>query len=134
MVALDREVDYLRHYVELQKIRLGDSPSVTLELSGDFKVFIIPPLILMPFIENAFKYGISSHEKAGIHITLKIENNFLILKVSNLIFKDRDHHFKTGLGIRNTRQRLEHIYPGRYTLEITDNQQFFMVNLKIQLA
>jgi two-component system, LytTR family, sensor kinase len=133
MVPLDREVDYLKHYVDLQKIRLGESTPVILELSGKFKDFMIPPLILMPFIENAFKYGISNHEKAGISIMLKTENTFLTLKVSNLIFKERNYPATTGLGISNTRQRLEHIYPDRYILEIKENQKFFMVNLKIQL-
>ena len=133
-VPLVKEVNYISHYVELQKIRLSDTTHVTLDISGEFSGYGIPPLILMPFVENAFKYGVRSHEPTGISITLKVENHVLVFNVSNLIFKERNQPDTTGLGISNTRKRLDQIYPGGYTLKIFETHRLFMVNLKIQLT
>jgi two-component system, LytTR family, sensor kinase len=133
-VALETEVQYISHYVELQKIRLGDNVNVVLKLNGNFSQQYIVPLLLMPFIENAFKYGISSHEPAPVNIEISLENNLLNMKVSNRIFPDRKQGDSRRLGITNTRQRLELSYPGRHQLKISDNKQVFLVNLQIRLS
>ena len=133
-VILSKEVDYIQHYVELQRIRLGINTPVILTVEGEFGGYFIPPLILMPFVENAFKYGISNHEQAAINIFIRVENHHLLFQVKNLIFKDRIYPVTTGLGITNTRKRLERIYPGRHTLDITENSRFFMVTLTLQLV
>jgi sensor histidine kinase YesM len=134
LVALNKEVDYICHYVELQKIRLGSNNHVSLEVEGNFTRYLIPPLILMPFVENAFKYGTSSHEQAAIHIFLKAEQGRFQMKVSNMVFSERRQMNKKGLGIENTRKRLEHAYPGHHTLEIIKNQRFFQIDLIISLT
>ncbi|MCX6280762.1 MAG: sensor histidine kinase [Bacteroidetes bacterium] len=133
-VSLEMEVEYISHYVDLQKIRLGENVKVQLNLSGNFNEFRIAPLILMPFVENSFKYGISSHEPAPISIDIRIIHNLLTLKISNRIFPDRKQNGAQGLGISNTRQRLELSYPSHHELTISDNGQIFIVNLMMQLA
>jgi sensor histidine kinase YesM len=133
-VILSKEVDYIQHYVELQRIRLGINAPVILTVEGEFGGYFIPPLILMPFVENAFKYGISNHEQAPINIFIRVENHHLLFQVKNLIFKDRISPVTTGLGITNTRKRLERIYSGRHTLDITENSRLFMVTLTLRLV
>jgi two-component system, LytTR family, sensor kinase len=133
-VVLNREVDYLRHYVELQRIRLESKMKIVVNLSGNFLNYSIPPLILMPFVENAFKYGTSSHQDTEISINLAIINDVLKLNIINRIFTGNKNTGTNGIGIKNTRQRLEHIYPGKHTLEITDSGKIFKVFLSINLV
>ncbi|MGA3014302.1 MAG: sensor histidine kinase [Bacteroidales bacterium] len=132
-VALNREVNYLRHYIELQRIRLESKMKIIINLTGDFSKYSIPPLILMPFVENAFKYGTSSHHDTEICISLMVINDILKFKVINRIYTERIKPEATGLGISNTRQRLQHIYPGKHSLEIVDNGKIFNVFLSIHL-
>jgi two-component system, LytTR family, sensor kinase len=133
-VPLEMEIQYISHYVELQKIRLGENVKVQMHLNGSFGDYSIAPLILIPFVENAFKYGISSHEPAPVIIEISMIHNLLSMKVSNRIFPDRKAGDSRGLGISNTRQRLELSYQDHHDLSISDNGQLFMVNITIQLA
>ncbi len=133
-VPLEMELEYISHYVELQKIRLGENVKVQMSLTGSFAGFSIAPLILMPFVENAFKYGISNHEPAPVIIEIIMVYNLLTLKISNRIFVDRKADQAPGLGISNTRRRLALSYPDHHELNISDNGQIYMVNLMIQLS
>jgi two-component system, LytTR family, sensor kinase len=133
MVPLIREVGYMQQYVELQKIRLNDNINIDLQISGDIQGYNIPPLILMPFVENAFKYGVSAHEPGCIRMKLNAQTGILKFKVSNLIVK-KTRHESSALGISTTRKRLEQIYPEKYRLEILDQQRMFIVHLDIKLT
>jgi len=133
-ILLTKEVEYISHYVELQKLRLSRNMTVQVNMNGEFQQIEIPPLILIPFVENAFKYGISSHERAAIHITLNVIDDRLSFRVSNRIFLDRELPQTPGLGIKNTRLRLEKIFQDRFTLDIIDNGKVFIVALDIHLA
>ncbi|TSA24785.1 MAG: hypothetical protein D4R67_11240 [Bacteroidetes bacterium] len=133
-VLLAKEVEYISHYIELQRLRLSRNMTVQANMKGEFQQIEIPPLILIPFVENAFKYGISSHERAGIHITLKVADNQLSFRVSNRIFRERELPQTPGLGINNTRLRLEKIFPEMFSLNIIDNGKVFIVALDIYLA
>jgi two-component system, LytTR family, sensor kinase len=133
MVPLIREVAYMKQYVELQKIRLNDNINIDLQITGDIHSYKIPPLILMPFVENAFKYGVSAHEPSCIRMKLNAQTGNLKFKVSNIIIK-KVSHSSTALGISNTRKRLEQMYPKKYRLEILEQQNMFIVNLDIQLT
>jgi len=133
-VPLELELAYVNHYVELQKIRLSQNVDVQIHLAGDPKPYVIPPMILVPFIENAFKYGTSSHENAMIRIDLSITEGVLTFKVSNQVFAGREKMETFGIGIQNTRQRLNLMYPGRHQLDLTNTSKVFMVNLEITLV
>ncbi|MEI7724584.1 MAG: histidine kinase [Bacteroidota bacterium] len=133
-VPLELELEYVVHYVELQQIRLSTNIDVQLNIEGDPKPYEIPPMILVPFIENAFKYGTSSHEKAVIAIQVNINEGFLAFKVSNHIFAGRENTETFGIGIQNTRQRLNLMYPGNHKLVLLNNGTEFIATLDITLS
>lgn len=131
-VALSKELSYLNDYVSLQKLRLDDSTVVEYTQTGDASDYMIAPVILIPFIENAFKYGINPDRKSTIAINIDIEKGVLQFniynkKVSNVTGES------TGLGIDNAVQRLELMYPDRYQLRIEDTAADYRVYLKIDL-
>jgi two-component system, LytTR family, sensor kinase len=134
MVLLEKEVNYIRYYVELQKIRLGPTEDIRLEVIGEIPELTIPPLILMPFVENAFKYGIGPEEQTSIHIRIQMSGNYLSFTSVNRVVCSSKHLNTLGLGISNTRQRLEQIYPGKHKLDLMENNKAFIVKLNIQLA
>jgi sensor histidine kinase YesM len=103
-------------------------------VEGDPKSHEIPPVILVPFVENAFKYGTSAHDQALIRIDIRLIGGILKFMVSNQIFTARLQPETFGIGIRNTRQRLQLIYPGRHTLEIEKTDSHFIVNMTINFS
>jgi len=133
-VPLEMEVQYIRHYVDFQKLRLSDNVDLQLKITGDCDAFAIPPMILIPFVENAFKFGTSSHEKAVIIITIRVDAEFLKFRASNQLFPGREVRDTFGIGINNTRQRLQLIYPDKHELRLTNNGRIFIVDLNIQMA
>jgi two-component system LytT family sensor kinase len=133
-VPLSLELQYVGYYVELQKMRLAENTEVLVHIEGDPEPYTIPPMILVPFIENAFKYGTSSHESAVIRIDLRIGAGLLAFKVANQVFGGREKPETFGIGIQNTRQRLNLIYPGKHKLTLTNNGKVFIADLKISLA
>lgn len=133
-VALDRELNYIRDYIELQKLRLDNSVSLSFEIKGISMGRAIAPLILIPFIENAFKYGINPDENSFIGITISIENQMLQMHVKNsIVTAEIDEEFKTEEGLKNTQKRLDLIYPGKYDLVVSEDKKTYDVNLKINL-
>jgi hypothetical protein len=134
LVPLQLELQYMMHYVELQKIRLSDKVDVGMTVEGDPAPHVIPPMILVPFIENAFKFGTSTHEASTILVRVRIMEGKLSFSVSNRIFAGRENRETFGIGLRNTQQRLSMIYPGRHRLDLVNNGQVFIVNLEIPLA
>jgi two-component system LytT family sensor kinase len=134
-VPVDKEIVFIRHYIELQKLRLTDKSSVEFSVDGDPVGKKISPLLFLPFVENAFKYGVSTREISPIIILLKIEDKTIFFHVKNnkhnsTLLKPAEN---TGIGINNSRRRLELLYQNRYTLNIDDNASTYTVNLKIEL-
>jgi two-component sensor histidine kinase len=132
-VSLQSEVNYIKDYIELQKLRLDKSVKLIFTQEGDLTGKKIAPLILISFIENAFKYGVNSEEDSEIVIKIKSEKEFSLFVKNNKVRSYSSDEPNTGLGIKNTRKRLELLYPGLHTLEITDNEKEFSVNLVIRL-
>ncbi len=133
-VALGKEIDYIKDYIELQKLRLDNSVSLSFEIHGTTTGRAIAPLILIPFIENAFKYGINPDENSFIEIDITVENQSLHMNVKNsIVAAEIDEEFKTEEGLKNTQKRLDLIYSGKYELEIDEEQNVYNVNLKIDL-
>lgn len=133
-VPLSREVEYIRNYIELQKMRLSPAVTVSFHPEGDLLSQKIAPLILMPFIENAFKHGISTEKDSFIDITLTVEQTTLHLMVKNTkfgyLYTPKE---SSQLGIDNTIKRLQMIYPGKYTLDIRDDETVYIVSLILEL-
>ncbi len=133
-VPLELEIRYIRHYVGFQKLRLNEKVDLQLTICEEHKGYMIPPMILIPFVENAFKYGTSSHEQSIIIIDIRIGSKYLEFKVSNQIFQGRENNETFGIGLSNTRQRLRLIYPETHELTLTNNGKVYIVNLRIPLT
>jgi len=133
LVPLEKEILFTSHYIELQKMRLTDKTSIDFTIKGDPVGKQIAPLMLLPFVENAFKYGISTREWSPIRILLEINKESLYFSISNnkhlnTSLKITDN---TGIGISNTQRRLDLLYEGRYELIIDDKSNEFSVHLNI---
>lgn len=131
-VPLEKEVNYIVAYVELQKLRWGNTVNVIINTSGDYTGKTIEPLLLLPFVENAFKHGVNPEmPDATLQIDLAVIDNTLKLVVTN--FKARVmHEEKSGIGLENTRKRLRMLYPGQHALEVREDERIFSVSLSIQ--
>lgn len=131
-VPLQNEINCISDYIDLQKIRLGENTQVEVEFTGSIAGKKIAPLILMPFVENVFKYGISNHEKSVISIRVDVNDKDIAFLCSNRIFNNRNSYQKTGVGIQNTKQRLAHLYPGNHVLNISEQNDHYTVKLTLQ--
>jgi hypothetical protein len=134
-VSLEDEINYLNNYVQLQTLRLTPNVQVHYEVTGQTIGKMIEPFLLLPFVENAFKYGVSPEEDAKIDIVISVTGNELVLRASNLKVRLREgQNTGLGLGISTTKRRLELSYPGKHDLDIQENQKEFKITLKIQLV
>lgn len=131
-VPLSREIDYLNNYIELQKLRSAATVMVNFKVSGNVEEVSIAPLLLLPFVENAFKYGISSREESPVNISLEIGHQRLVFKVKNRKLSDSEK-YSTGIGVPNVQRRLALLYAGKHNLEIDDKDDFYSVTLTINL-
>ena len=133
-VELKNEIEFIRHYIDLQLFRLTDKVIVDFTYEGDVDDKKIVPLLFMPFVENAFKYGISTKDKTAIYISLFVVGNKLTFKVKNTIFKNMGVLTETnGIGIQNVKRRLELVYPHDYTLHVSESNNQFNVELNLNL-
>ena len=131
-VSLQSEVDCINDYIELQRLRLGEKTVIDINISGNIGLKKIAPLILMTFIENVFKYGVSKHESSAIVIKILATETEIVFFCENRIFPDVNESNRTGIGLENTRKRLEHLYAGRHLLTITSQNNLYTVNLTLQ--
>lgn len=132
-VSLQSEVDCISDYIELQRLRLGKNTLLDFMVTGNMEHRKIAPLILMAFIENVFKYGISNREPSTITIKLFSEHQTISFFCQNKIFPVNEKTERTGIGIANTRQRLEHLYPGTHFLNISTEDGLYTVRLTVQI-
>jgi hypothetical protein len=132
-VSLESEINYVKDFIDLQKLRLDEKVKLSFNVSGELHAKKIAPLILMSFIENAFKYGVNSEQDSLIAISIRVDENILLLNVkNNKVRTTLASTSNTRLGLINTKKRLDLLYPG-YLLDIQDKDSEFLVNLKIQL-
>lgn len=133
-VALEKELDYIRNYIELQRIRLGNTVAIDFKIEGSSLDQEITPLILITFVENAFKYGVNPEEDCRILIHIRIVRTELRMDVKNTkVTIDFGEESRTGLGIKNARQRLKLSYPGKHELLISDQEKEYSVSLVIKM-
>jgi len=133
-VSLEKEISYISDYIELQRIRFGDTVKIDYNPCQTDEGQMIAPLILIPFIENAFKFGVNPTENSYISIDISLSESELHMQVFNYKVNGRDESEKTGgLGIINTRQRLALLYPEKHRLSIGESSSEYRVNLFIIL-
>jgi sensor histidine kinase YesM len=132
-VLLEKEVDVMKNYIDLEKERYGDKIDISVNIHGDIQDKYITPLLILPFLENAFKHGTSEQlEKPWMSVDIAVKDHLLQCKVVN-----SKNEFvpcsENGLGIQNLKQRLELLYPGKYDLKLADEGDFFVVSLLLEL-
>lgn len=133
-VDLGKEISYISNYIDLQKIRLGNTVRVSYAVTGAFAGKKIVPLMLIPFIENAFKHGVNPEEDSDIDISIDVKDQDLCLTVLNKKVNRLPDEFKSGVGIGNTRKRLELLYPTRHLLNIDNTDATYKVTLNLHLS
>ena len=132
-ISLEEEVQLIDSYVALEKLRLRDNCKVEVHHTDINKSLKISPLILLPFIENAFKHGTDARLPCFIKVLISSTLKSVHLQVSNRIFPNKKT-IKTGIGLENTKRRLELIYPNSHRLKIENNATTFDVSLAIQVS
>lgn len=134
-VSLEKEIEFIKSYIELEKLRYDDTLKLTTSFTGNFHGKHIAPMILHTFIENSFKHGASRDTGSPrIDILLNISGNILNLSVINSRMPDDEQEQTAGgIGIENAKKRLSLIYPGKHILEIVTTKTAFNVTLEIQL-
>lgn len=134
LVKLKNELDIIKNYIALQKLRLTKSVLVKFEIEGNAGSLTIVPLLLLPIIENAFKYGADNVNDSFIRIHISIYKNQIELLVKNkVVDKQLGKKDKTGIGLKNIKRRLDLLYPGNYVLVINQEGYIFSVHLQLNL-
>lgn len=129
-IELEQEISYIEKYISLQQLRFENPVAVNMKVTGNVKEMKVPPLLLIPFIENAFKHGDVSESKEWLWIDINMAGAELVFSCINTkASKSKD--FTGGIGIGNVTKRLELLFKGRYKLDIRDNEHQFTVKLEL---
>lgn len=131
-LAIGKEIDYIQQYIDLQSLRLNHHTRVKFHHEGDDYSLSIASMIFITFVENCFKYGVSSDIDCNISIHILVKQGQVYFSTENNIIKRPDKQ-TSQFGIQNCRQRLNLLYPNRYELYISEENAIFKVNLNIKL-
>ena len=135
LTSLSREVQFLNNYVRLMSMRYSDNVRISLDVPEILPDSMLPPLLLVIFVENAFKHGISYRTKSFVEISLKPQADRLLFNCRNSHQqKPQDENMKGGVGLSNVRRRLDLLFPGNYTLDIKEQEDTYTVCLDIPLT
>lgn len=129
MVPLQDEIDCINDYISLQKLRLGEAFVIEFTVTGNVMAKQIPPLVLMTFVENAFKHGVSNHEQSGIIFKMLAQDKYIHFFAQNKLFQTPRNAERTGVGIENTMKRLKVLYPEKHLLKIAEENGLYEVEL-----
>ena len=132
-VPLTREFDFIRNYITLMRLRYTDKVKIVVDLPSEAPDRQLPPLMLITFIENAFKHGISYQHESFIHVKVGIEGTKLRFQCRNSK-ADKPNQEKGGVGLANVKQRLQLLYDNNFTLTIQDEADIYNVELLIPLG
>lgn len=135
---LSQEIDFMRNYIDLMKLRMNDRVTLNVSFPEKYADRNIEPLLFIPFIENAFKHGISFREKSVIDIDMKAESGSIVFLCANTLHEgsaEKAAESKDGgIGLENVRKRLSLLFPGRHDLKINTSGNRFEVSLEIQTS
>jgi len=133
-IPVEKEIGYLKNYVELQRLRKDENYSIEFTCADGLTNFTLPPLLLLPFVENAFKHVSHFSEKKNvINIELSKAGNFFRFSVFNTKDNTLQKAENGGIGLKNVKRRLELLYKDRYLLDVLDSHEKFEVNLELKL-
>ncbi|AWW00434.1 sensor histidine kinase [Arcticibacterium luteifluviistationis] len=132
-VDISREIEHLKNYIELQKLRLPKKGNVAFTVQDNLGSVSIQPLLFIHFVENAFKYGVDSKSDPDIQFEISTADNTLTFSSRNKILVTSSNLSNEGIGLVNIKRRLELLYPNRYELAINNDSEYFEVIMKLQL-
>lgn len=135
-VILEKEIAYIQNYIALQRLRLANPLQVKFTIKGDCSNKSITPMLLIPFVENAFKHGLSPHNPSEIFIELNVEGDYLHFCTVNPIVSPQlvnQGQAERGIGYRNVHRRLQLLYPERHQLNVYTSRNQYFVDLTIKL-
>lgn len=134
-IPLSKEIEQLENYIEIQRMRLDENFKVEVNLQKPQKEIYIAPMLLNPFVENAFKHGISFRNVSWIYVTLTFDEKALYFKVHNSLHKTPEldpEKYSNGIGLENVKKRLELLYPNKHKLLIQTSEQDYFINLSLE--
>ncbi|MDG3583434.1 sensor histidine kinase [Galbibacter pacificus] len=134
MVSLEKELNYIHNYIQLQRLRLSNHERVTINIYGDAKGKVIRPLLFISFIENAFKYGTDYKGNTEVKINITINNDNVFFFIKNKIGIIKKSPDSSGIGLQNVQNRLKLLYPGRHELKIENDGDYYSISLTIYIA
>jgi two-component system, LytTR family, sensor kinase len=133
-VPLSKEIQFIRNYVDIEKMRYGDKLDVDIRVKGDLSERTIAPLILLPFVENCFKHGASENlAQSWVKITVDSYPDHLVIKVENSKSGRNGENGHHGIGIQNVKRRLDLLYPQKHELKLINGEETFLVVLSINV-
>lgn len=132
-VALEKEINYIQNYIELQKLRLNNIEDIIINVHGNTKNKFIEPLLLISFVENAFKYGTDYKGATHVKIKIFISENDLDFWIENTIENYEKDPDNSGIGLINIQSRLDLLYPNAHELTINQDNHFYRVHLSLKL-
>jgi sensor histidine kinase YesM len=133
-IPIEKEIHYLKDYMDLQQLRKDEKYSVEFNCAHDVKEFSIEPLLLVPFVENAFKHiSHHTHERNFVKVNMLRVKNHFIFSVVNSWEEQAGTERQGGIGLQNVKRRLELLYPGKHELKIDDSNGQFSVQLNLEL-
>ncbi|RAV27957.1 histidine kinase [Sinomicrobium soli] len=133
-VPLGKELDYIKNYIKLQRLRLSDGEKVTLNIYGNERDKKIQPLLFISFIENAFKYGTDYTGKTVVKTVISIRDDSIHFFISNIVGSYKKDTESSGVGLQNIRNRLDLLYPDMNKLDVTDDGKIFTVSLTLNFG
>ena len=138
-ISLTKEIEYLKNYISLQQLRFDNRLELSFSTSGIMENQFIEPFLILPFIENSFKYSLDDvNSQAWITISITASEEWLVIKIENSLppvfakNKDAENQY-SGIGIANVKRRLELLYPNQHILTIKNEVDSFFVSLKIKI-
>jgi two-component system, LytTR family, sensor kinase len=137
VIEVEKELDYVKNYINLEKIRYGERLDVQMTVFPTVRNFQVPPLLFLPLVENAFKHGVSNEvQDSWIHIDVTVNKNVLTFKIENSVAKAKSSidGFGSGLGLDNLQKRLEILYPNSYELKCMQEDDVHLAVLKLDFG
>lgn len=134
-IKLSSEIEFMNNYIDLMRLRMSDKVSLDIQFPSEVDNIIVPPLLFIPLIENAFKHGVSYREKSFIKIIMDVSKEFITFSCSNSKVQITEESMQehSGIGLDNLKKRLNLIFPGKHEIHIDSKESVFEVNVKIFL-
>lgn len=135
LVSLGKEIDVLKDYFELERIRYGNSIDMQFEIAGDYSGKVVPPLLMIPFVENSFKHGTSRIlREPWVKLFIQADDDVVHFSLTNSKPAEETVNLKRGIGLFNVKKRLELLYPAAHLLVIESTKNTYTVNMQIPIT